>query len=91
MKVTSCGIRDGHDVSITHEMLDKYHSASDLTAMQRCTAFPATSVVRAILDGSIKERGAMTQEHFVDTKRVLREIGERGIEIIITEKYGGEH
>jgi len=64
-----------------YEIIDKYDAHTQLTAMMRTTAFPATVLASLICQGEIRTTGAQTQEHFAPAATILQELKQRGIAI----------
>jgi len=62
-------------------MVDHYDPKSDMSAMMRTTAFPASIVLQMICLGTISKRGAVLQERDVPAEAFLEEIRRRGIKI----------
>jgi lysine 6-dehydrogenase len=69
----------GHVASFT--MVDHYDSKTDMSAMMRTTAFPASIVLQMMASGAITKRGGVLQERDVPADLFLEEIGKRGIKI----------
>ncbi|HUO15530.1 MAG TPA: saccharopine dehydrogenase C-terminal domain-containing protein [Verrucomicrobiae bacterium] len=62
-------------------MIDHYDPKTDMSAMMRTTAFPASIVVQMLASGAISKRGAVLQECDVNAKLFLDEVEKRGIKI----------
>ncbi len=62
-------------------MVDHYDPKSDMSAMMRTTAFPASIVLQMMCSGAIEKRGAVLQERDVPAEMFLDEMGRRGIRI----------
>ena len=62
-------------------MVDHYDPKSDMSAMMRTTAFPASIVLQMMCTGAISKRGAVLQERDVPADAFLEEIARRGIKI----------
>ncbi len=62
-------------------MVDHYDPKTDMSAMMRTTAFPASIVVQMLASGAIAKRGGVLQERDVDAERFLDEVAKRGIKI----------
>lgn len=62
-------------------MIDHYDPKTDMSAMMRTTAFPASIVVQMLASGAITKRGAVLQECDVNAELFLDEIEKRGIKI----------
>jgi lysine 6-dehydrogenase len=65
----------------TFTMVDHYDPKSDMSAMMRTTAFPASIVLQMMCLGTIAKRGAVLQERDVPAEAFLEEIKRRGITI----------
>ena len=62
-------------------MVDHYDPKTDMSAMMRTTAFPASIVVQMLASGAISKRGGVLQELDVPAELFLEEIEKRGIRI----------
>src|SRR5215471_9173300 len=62
-------------------MVDHYDPKTDMSAMMRTTAFPASIVVQMLASGAITKRGGVLQEIDVPADLFLDEIEKRGIKI----------
>jgi lysine 6-dehydrogenase len=62
-------------------MVDHYDPKTDMSAMMRTTAFPASIVVQMLVSGAITKRGAVLQERDVPADLFLEEVKKRGIKI----------
>jgi saccharopine dehydrogenase-like NADP-dependent oxidoreductase len=65
----------------TFTMVDHYDPKSDMSAMMRTTAFPASIVLQMMCTGAVSKRGAVLQERDVPAEAFLEEIERRGIKI----------
>jgi lysine 6-dehydrogenase len=65
----------------TFTMVDHYDPKSDMSAMMRTTAFPASIVLQMMCGGAVTKRGAVLQERDVPAEAFLEEIERRGIKI----------
>jgi lysine 6-dehydrogenase len=65
----------------TFTMVDHYDPKSDMSAMMRTTAFPASIVLQMMCMGAVSKRGAVLQERDVRAGTFLEEIERRGIKI----------
>jgi lysine 6-dehydrogenase len=65
----------------TFTMIDHYDPKSDMSAMMRTTAFPASIVLQMMCSGAVSKRGAVLQERDVPADTFLEEIARRGIKI----------
>ena len=62
-------------------MVEHYDPKSDMSAMMRTTAFPASIVLQMMCSGAIEKRGAVLQERDVPAEAFLGEVERRGIKI----------
>jgi len=62
-------------------LVDHYDPKTDMSAMMRTTAFPASIVLQMLALGAIAKRGAVLQERDVPADTFLEEMGRRGIRI----------
>src|SRR5947209_15197571 len=62
-------------------MVDHYDPKTDMSAMMRTTAFPASIIVQMLASGAITKRGGVLQERDVPADMFLEEMGRRGIKI----------
>jgi lysine 6-dehydrogenase len=65
----------------TFTMVDHYDPKSDMSAMMRTTAFPASIVLQMMCMGAVSKHGAVLQERDVPADAFLEEIERRGIKI----------
>ena len=65
----------------TFTMVDHYDPKTDMSAMMRTTAFPASIVLQMMCSGAIAKRGAVLQERDVDAGAFLEEIARCGLKI----------
>jgi lysine 6-dehydrogenase len=65
----------------TFTMVDRYDPKSDMSAMMRTTAFPASIVLQMMCTGAVSKRGAVLQERDIPAGSFLEEIARRGIKI----------
>ena len=65
----------------TFTLVDHYDPKTDMSAMMRTTAFPASIVVQLLASGAIEKRGDVLQERDVPAELFLDEMEKRGIRI----------
>jgi len=65
----------------TFTLVDHYDPKTDMSAMMRTTAFPASIVVQMLASGAIAKRGGVLQERDVPADLFLEEMAKRGIKI----------
>ena len=81
LRVDAEGEIDGEARQRVCRLVDRYDEASGLTAMQRCTAFPAAAVARMLGRERFDGGGHETLEGLVDPEVLLAELAARGIEV----------
>ncbi len=86
MRLTATGKRGGRAARRVYQMIDYPDAENGLTAMMRCTAYPATTVLMMLARGEVEAKGAHPQERCIDPDRFLEELGKRGLEISITDR-----
>ena len=62
-------------------LVDHYDPKTDMSAMMRTTAIPASIVLQMLVSGAIAKRGAVLQERDVPADMFLEEMAKRGIKI----------
>ncbi len=63
------------------EMVDHYDSETGLSAMRRCTAFPAAAVTVLLADGTVPGGGAAPPEQVIPFEPFFEALADRGIEV----------
>ena len=81
LRVDAEGEIDGEVRQRVCRLVDRYDEASGLTAMQRCTAFPAAAIARMLGRERFEGGGHETLEGLVDPEVLLGELSDRGIEL----------
>ena len=84
-RVTVEGEKDGKPRTITYEIVDRQDSKTGLSAMMRCTAFPAAIIAHMAASGQITARGVLPQEVAVKPSLFFAQLKRRGIELSIRE------
>jgi len=85
VRVTIEGEKDGQSRTITYEIVDRQDSRTGLSAMMRCTAFPAAIIAHMAASGQITARGVLPQEIAVKPSQFFTQLKRRGIELTIRE------
>jgi lysine 6-dehydrogenase len=65
----------------TFTLVDHYDPKTDMSAMMRTTAFPASIILQMLASGAITKRGSVLQERDVPADLFLDEMSQRGIHI----------
>ncbi|HVP07232.1 MAG TPA: saccharopine dehydrogenase C-terminal domain-containing protein, partial [Candidatus Acidoferrum sp.] len=79
------GEKDSMVKTVVYEIIDRQDSKTGLTAMMRCTAFPAAIVTWMAASGQITARGAKPQEIAVNPSAFLAQLKKRGIFLTVKE------
>ena len=75
------GIKNGKRKTLRYDIIDKFDERTNLSAMMRTTAFPASIVAQMAARGDVKMRGATPQEKAIDAERFVAELEKRNIKI----------
>lgn len=86
VRVTVEGVKAGKKATRVYEIVDRQDSRTGLTAMMRCTAFPAAIIALLAAGGRITARGVKPQEVAVKPSLFLPQLKKRGINLTITEQ-----
>ena len=65
----------------TFTLVDHYDPKTDMSAMMRTTAFPASIVLQMLASGAISKRGGVLQERDVPADLFFDEMEKRGIKV----------
>ena len=85
LRVDAEGEIGGETQHRTIRIVDHFDDETGLSAMQRCTAFPAASVARMLGSGEFSGGGTETLEGLADPDALLADLAERGI---VAERRG---
>lgn len=72
---------------LTYDIIDRYDPKTDLSAMMRTTAFPASIVALMMARGQTTAKGALPQERCVPPDLFMKELASRNI--VVSERWGG--
>jgi len=78
-RVNIIGKLEGKNVTRKYQMIE--YGSPDLSAMIRCTAFPASIVLLMLARNQIKEKGVLPQEKCIDTEIFMKELHKRNIKL----------
>ncbi len=81
VRVEIVGTKDGETKTLRYDIVDKYDAATNLSAMMRTTAFPASIIAQMMANGEVSERGATPQEKAIDAEKFVSELAKRNIVI----------
>ena len=79
------GTKNGTRKRLRYDIVDKFNEATNLSAMMRTTAFPASIIAQMTARGDVRMRGATPQEKAVDADKFVAELARRNIRIIESE------
>jgi len=82
LRVTVIGTKFGGRRRLEYELIDHFDAVHGLTAMSRCTAFPASVVVQMLARGRIDKRGVVPQERCVPADEMIEELLRRGLQVV---------
>ena len=66
---------------LRYDIIDKFDEKTNLSAMMRTTAFPASIIAQTMVRGEVFERGATPQEKAIDAEKFVAELDRRNIKI----------
>ena len=79
------GKKDDQDKTKVYEIIDRQKNKTGLTAMMRCTSFPAAIIATMAASGDISERGCKPQELVVKPALFIPQLKKRGIDLVIKD------
>ena len=75
----------GESRTMRYDIVDGYDEETNLSAMMRTTAFPASIIAQMCAGGEVKRRGAIPQELAIDSDKLIVELRLRNIKISVSE------
>ena len=75
------GSQNGETKRLRYDIVDKFDEQTNLSAMMRTTAFPASIVAQMMARGDVKMRGATPQEKAIDAEKFVTELASRNVAI----------
>ncbi len=79
------GLMKDEEKALRYDIIDKFDEETNLSAMMRTTAFPASIIAQMMARGETAYRGATPQEKVIPTQRFVDELAKRNI--VIEESY----
>ena len=79
IRVEFVGINKGEKQRLRYDIVDKFDETTNLSAMMRTTAFPASIIAQMTARGDVKMRGATPQEKAIDAEKFAAELARRNI------------
>ena len=75
------GTKDSEKKRLRYDIVDKFDEETNLSAMMRTTAFPASIIAQMSANGDVLMRGATPQEKAIDADKFVAELTRRNIKI----------
>ena len=72
---------EGPSGTVGLRLIDRLDPETGLTAMMRCTAFPAAVIVHMLATGAIEQRGTLHQENVVPPASFIDALRARGLDV----------
>ena len=79
LRIEIDGTRGGEDGTLIYEMVDRCHPEDGLSAMQRCTGFPAAAAAVLLAGRALPNGGVGAAAHVIPAEPFLARLAERGI------------
>ncbi|RMG00612.1 MAG: saccharopine dehydrogenase [Acidobacteria bacterium] len=76
------GKRNQNYFRLRYSIVDKFDEETQLSAMMRTTAFPASIVAQMLVRGEVSGRGAIPQELLIDPEEFIKQLKRRNINIV---------
>jgi len=81
VRLEFAGKSGGEAKRLRYDIVDKFDAETNLSAMMRTTAFPASIIAQMMAKGDVRERGATPQEKAIDAEKFVGELARRNIKI----------
>ena len=75
------GKTNGETKRLCYDIVDQFDEATNLSAMMRTTAFPASIIAQMMAKGEVIAHGATPQEKAIDAEKFVSELERRNIRI----------
>ena len=85
VRVEFVGKSNGAAKNLRYDIVDKFDEKTNLSAMMRTTAFPASIIAQMSANGEVLERGATPQEKAIDANKLVAQLARRDIKMLETE------
>ncbi len=82
LRVTVLGTKHGGRRRLEFEVIDLLDAASGMTAMMRCTAYPASIILQMMAAKQIDARGVVVQERAVPAEPFIAALAGRDIQVV---------
>jgi lysine 6-dehydrogenase len=81
LRVEVDGSRDGDEVTIVYELVDRMDRETGVSAMERTTGYSLSITGQMQVDGRVKAKGVHTPDEAVPFKEYVTELAKRGVKI----------
>jgi len=81
VRLDFAGTKNGQKKNLRYDIVDKFDKETNLSAMMRTTAFPASIIAQMMARGDVQMRGATPQEKAIDPEKFVAELVRRNIEL----------
>jgi lysine 6-dehydrogenase len=81
VRLDFAGQRNGVKSGLRYDIVDKFDPQTNLSAMMRATAFPASIIAQMMAAGDVEMRGATPQEKAIHPEKFVAELARRNIVI----------
>lgn len=81
IRVEFVGRQNGELKKLRYDIIDKFDEVTNLSAMMRTTAFPASIIAQMMARGEVSSRGATPQELAINPENFIAELARRNIRI----------
>lgn len=89
LRVVGTGRRDGRDVTLTWNLLDREDEESGISAMMRCTGYSLSVVGLMLARDEIERAGVLPPDEGIPYGPFVDALADRGVEIRLEESEGG--
>ncbi|MDP2497907.1 MAG: saccharopine dehydrogenase C-terminal domain-containing protein [Candidatus Palauibacterales bacterium] len=89
LRVVGTGERDGRDVTLTWNLLDREDEETGISAMMRCTGYSLAVVGLMLGRDEIERTGVLPPDEGIPYGPFVEALADRGVEIRLEESEGG--
>lgn len=89
LRVVGTGERDGRDVTLTWNLLDREDEETGISAMMRCTGYSLSVVGLMLARDGIDRTGVLPPDEGIPYGPFVEALADRGVEIRLEESEGG--
>ena len=81
VRVTAIGTKNSGRRRLEYEIVDRADTTNGITAMMRCTAYPASIVLQMLASKRIETHGVVVQERAIPAEEFITELAKRNIQV----------